>query len=225
MRCCRSAWRASSPTRSTAATATRRRGRWSAIRACRPPTRRTSRSTSARSTTSRRARSRISRDKGADMATVLKEVDAVVIGVGWTGSILARELTKAGLKVVGLERGANRTARDDFALPNVRDDLRYAVRQELFQDSQMETVTLRHSLSETALPIRRLGSFLPGVGGAGAHWNGVTWRLLPSDHKLRSHLTERYGSNAIPAEMPIEDFPVSYDELEPYYDHFEKLCG
>ena len=72
------------------------------------------------------------------MATQLKEVDAVCIGVGFTGSILARELTKAGLKVVGLERGANRTSRDDFALPNVRDDLKYAVRQELFQDTQLE---------------------------------------------------------------------------------------
>src|SRR5215472_16606450 len=161
------------------------------------------------------------------MAITLKEVDAVCVGVGFTGSILARELTKAGLKVVGLERGANRTARDDFALPSVRDDLKYAVRQELFQDAGMETVTLRHAASETALPIRRLGSFLPGtgVGGAGAHWNGVTWRLLPSDHKLRSHLTERYGRNAIPAEMTIEDFPISYDELEPYYDRFEKLLG
>ena len=65
------------------------------------------------------------------MATMLKEVDAVCIGVGFTGSILARELTKAGLKVVGLERGPNRTSRDDFAIPNVRDDLKYAVRQEL----------------------------------------------------------------------------------------------
>jgi choline dehydrogenase-like flavoprotein len=137
------------------------------------------------------------------MATVLREVDAVCIGVGFTGSILARELTKAGLKVVGLERGADRTARDDFALPSVRDDLKYAVRQELFQDTQTETVTLRHSPSETALPLRRLGSFLPGtgVGGAGSHWNGVTWRLLPSDHNLRSHLESRYGRNAVPAEM------------------------
>ncbi len=158
---------------------------------------------------------------------VLKEVDAVCIGVGFTGSILARELTKAGLKVVGLERGANRTAREDFALPSVRDDLKYAIRQELFQDTQLETVSLRHSPSETALPIRRLGSFLPGigVGGAGAHWNGVTWRLLPTDHNLRSHLESRYGKNAIPAEMTIQDFPVSYDELEPYYDRFEKLLG
>src|SRR5882757_7800256 len=161
------------------------------------------------------------------MATMLKEVDAVCIGVGFTGSILARELTKAGLKVVGLERGPNRTSRDDFALPNVRDDLKYAVRQELFQDTQTETVSLRHSPSETALPIRRLGSFLPGtgVGGAGAHWNGVTWRLMESDHILRTHLENRYGKNAIPADMTIADFPQSYAELEPYYDRFEKLCG
>src|SRR5499427_6227309 len=161
------------------------------------------------------------------MAIILKEVDAVVIGVGWTGSILARELTKAGLKVVGLERGANRTARDDFALPGVRDDLKYAVRQELFQDTQMETVSLRHSPAEKALPLRRLGSFLPGtgVGGAGAHWNGATWRLSPTDHNLRSHLQNRYGRDAISPEMTIEDYPVSYDELEPCYDRFEKLCG
>jgi gluconate 2-dehydrogenase alpha chain len=161
------------------------------------------------------------------MAVMLKEVDAVCIGVGFTGSILARELTKAGLKVVGLERGANRTSREDFALPNVRDDLKYAVRQELFQDTQLETVSLRHTPGETALPYRRLGAFLPGTGtgGAGAHWNGNTWRLLPSDHNLRTHLENRYGKNAIPAEMTIEDFPVSYDELEPHYDRFEKLLG
>jgi choline dehydrogenase-like flavoprotein len=157
----------------------------------------------------------------------LKETDAVVIGVGWTGSILARELTKAGLNVVGLERGAKRMPGEDFTIPSVRDDLKYAVRQELFQDAQLETVSLRHSPAETALPIRRLGSFLPGtdLGGAGAHWNGMTWRWLPSDHKLRSHITERYGKDAIPEDMTIEDLPVSYDELEPYYDKFEKLCG
>ena len=39
------------------------------------------------------------------MVTKLKDVDVVVIGMGWTGSILSRELTKAGLQVVGLERG------------------------------------------------------------------------------------------------------------------------
>ena len=161
------------------------------------------------------------------MATTLKEVDAVVIGVGWTGSILARELTKAGLNVVGLERGAYRMPREDFTLPAVRDDLKYVQRHELFQDTQMETVTVRHSPAEGALPIRRLGSFLPGtnLGGAGTHWNGNTWRGTPYDHAPRSRITERYGANAIPDDMPIADYPVSYDELEPFYDKFEKLAG
>ena len=46
----------------------------------------------------------------------LKAVDAVMVGMGWSGSIMARELTKAGLMVVGLERGADRSPREDFAL-------------------------------------------------------------------------------------------------------------
>jgi gluconate 2-dehydrogenase alpha chain len=114
------------------------------------------------------------------MATLLKEVDAVVIGVGWTGSILARELTKAGLNVVGLERGAKRTPRDDFTLPNVRDELKYVNRHELFQDTQMETVTLRHSPAETALPIRRLGSFLPAPAPIGTATHGGSCPMTTS---------------------------------------------
>src|SRR3954447_21961611 len=109
------------------------------------------------------------------MATMLKETDAVVIGMGWTGAILARELTKSGLNVVGLERGGSRSPREDFTLPAIRDELKYVQRQELFQDAQAETVTLRHEPSETALPMRKLGAFLPGsgLGGAGTHWNGL----------------------------------------------------
>ena len=42
---------------------------------------------------------------------------------------------------------------------------------------------------------------------------------------LRSHLTERYGRNAIPADLTIQDWGVTYDELEPHFDRFEKLCG
>jgi gluconate 2-dehydrogenase alpha chain len=161
------------------------------------------------------------------MATRLKEVDAVIVGMGWTGAVLARELTKAGLTVIGLERGPQRSAAEDFSLPAVRDELKYAHRHELFQDTQQETVTLRHEPGEDALPMRRLGAFLPGtgLGGAGTHWNGLHWRLLPSDLALRSHLTARYGRSASPADMPIADFGVSYAELEPYYDRFEKLCG
>jgi len=161
------------------------------------------------------------------MATRLQEVDAVMVGMGWTGSIMARELTKAGLTVVGLERGGDIKPSEDFALPGVRDELKYSRRLELIQDPAIETLTFRHRPSESALPMRRFGSFLPGnsVGGAANHWGGHTWRYLPSDHVLRTHLTQRYGAKMIPEDMPIQDWAITYDELEPYYDKFEKLCG
>jgi gluconate 2-dehydrogenase alpha chain len=157
----------------------------------------------------------------------LKPVDVVVVGVGWAGSIIARELTRAGLNVVGLERGPLRRPADDFTLPGIRDELRYAVRQELFQDTATETVTMRHGLNETALPIRRWGAFTPGtgLGGAGSHWNGMHWRYLPYDLNPRRHIIQRYGRNAIPAEMTIGDFGIEWDEIEPYYARFEALCG
>ena len=161
------------------------------------------------------------------MATRLKEVDAVMVGMGWTGSIMARELTKAGLTVVGLERGEDLTPRENFALPNVRDELKYTHRLELVQDPALETLTFRHRPSDHALPMRRMGSFLPGnsVGGAANHWGGLHWRYLPSDHLCRSHIVERYGAKVIPADMTIQDWAMTYDELEPYYDRFDKLCG
>jgi gluconate 2-dehydrogenase alpha chain len=151
------------------------------------------------------------------MATRLKEVDAVMVGMGWTGSIMARELTKAGLTVLGLERGEDLSPRENFALPAVRDELRYSYRLELIQDPALETVTFRHRPSESALPMRRFGSFLPGnsVGGAANHWGGQHWRYLPSDHRTRSHIVERYGAQAIPDDMPIQDWAMTYDELEP----------
>jgi gluconate 2-dehydrogenase alpha chain len=161
------------------------------------------------------------------MTTRLKDVDAVMVGMGWTGAILARELTKAGLNVVGLERGPDRTPGENFTLPGVRDELRYSRRLELMQDNSTDTITFRNAAAETALPIRRFGAFLPGegVGGSGIHWGGLHWRFLPTDFRIRSHLTERYGAKAIPEDMTIQDWPVSYDELEPYYDRFDKLCG
>ena len=161
------------------------------------------------------------------MVTRLKEVDAVMVGMGWTGSIMARELTRAGLQVVGLERGPDMTPAEDFALPGIRDELRYTQRLEMIQDPAMETLTFRHRPSESALPMRRFGSFLPGngVGGAANHWGGHTWRFLPTDPVTRSHLVERYGASMIPEGMTVQDWAMSYAELEPYYDKFERLCG
>ena len=137
------------------------------------------------------------------MATRLKEVDAVMVGMGWTGSIMARELTKAGLTVIGLERGEDITPREHFALPNVRDELKYTHRLELVQDPALETLTFRHRPSDSALPMRRMGSFLPGnsVGGAANHWGGLHWRYHPTDHLCRSHIANRYGANVIPEDI------------------------
>ena len=61
--------------------------------------------------------------------TKLREVDAVLLGVGLVGSIVGRELTKAGLKVVGLERGEPRFTVPDFQGPQIHDELRYSVRK------------------------------------------------------------------------------------------------
>src|SRR4051812_71636 len=157
------------------------------------------------------------------MATKLKEVDAVIVGLGWTGGILAKELTEAGMKVVALERGDVRSTDKDFAVPNVRDELRYVLRHELMQNAARDTLTIRNNPSQEPLPMRRLGSFLPGegVGGSGTHWSGHTWRWTDMEFKVRSMYEERYGKSFIPADMTIQDWGITYDELEPYYDKFE----
>ncbi|MET3290776.1 UNVERIFIED_CONTAM: gluconate 2-dehydrogenase alpha chain [Brevibacillus sp. OAP136] len=158
------------------------------------------------------------------MAKKLPKVDVVLVGVGWGGGIIAQELTKAGLNVLGLERGKERKTEDYFM---VHDELRYALRYELMQDLSKETVTFRSNEKVRALPMRSYGSFLlgDGLGGAGVHWNGQTYRYLPYDFQIRSKTTERYGAAKIPKEMTIQDWGITYDELEPYYDKFEKLCG
>lgn len=162
------------------------------------------------------------------MATIKKpSVDAVLVGFGWTGAIMGMELTAAGLKVLALERGENRDTVPDFAYPRITDELSYGIRGTLFQNLSKETVTIRHTPADVAVPYRQHGSFLlgDGVGGAGVHWNGHHWRALPADLQLRSTYEARYGKKFIPEGMYLQDFGVSYDELEPHFDMFEKICG
>ena len=161
------------------------------------------------------------------MATKLPAVDAVLVGFGWTAAIVAQELTEAGLNVLALERGAFRDTIPDFSPTHIQDELRYAVRKATFEEPERETLTFRNNAGETALLMRHLGSFLPGVGvgGAGVHWNGQNWRYLPTDFRIRSHIEERYGKKFIPDDMTVQDWPLSYDDLEPYYDQWEYLCG
>jgi gluconate 2-dehydrogenase alpha chain len=161
------------------------------------------------------------------MATKLPPTDVVTIGLGWTGSMVGKSMTDAGLRVVSIERGPWRDTATDFPPSYSPDELRYAVRLDLFARTAQSTLTFRNKPNQTALPIREWGAFLlpNGVGGAGLHWNAQTWRFLPSDFVLKSHLTERYGAKFLPEDMTIQDWGVTYDELEPYFDKFERLCG
>ena len=157
----------------------------------------------------------------------LSEVDVVVVGLGWTGGILSKELSEAGLKVVALERGRMFSTAEDFQVPQVRDELRYVQRHELMQNTARDTLTIRNNPSQDALPMRKLGSFLPGegAGGSGMHWSGHTWRWSDMEFKVRTMYEERYGKNFIPADMTIQDWGITYAELEPYYDKFERVAA
>lgn len=158
------------------------------------------------------------------MAKTLDKVDVVTVGVGWVGGIIAAECAKAGMKVIGLERGENRGTADYLM---VHDEFRYAIRYELMQDLSKETITFRNNRKMRALPMRQMGSFLlgEGLGGAGTHWNGMTYRFLPYDFEIKSATEKKYGKNKLPAEYTIKDWGITYDELEPYFDKFEKTIG
>jgi gluconate 2-dehydrogenase alpha chain len=161
------------------------------------------------------------------MVQRLKEVDVVVIGVGMVGSIVAKELAAAGYKVVGLERGDTRFTVPEFQSPAMHDELRFAVRKAMMQDNTRETVTFRNHGSQLALPLRRWEGFLPGtgLGGAMVHWNGQTYRFHANDFQLASRTRERYGKNFLDTDLTIQDWGVTYDDLEPHYDRFEYLLG
>src|ERR1700754_1159801 len=157
------------------------------------------------------------------MARRMKEVDVVIVGLGWTGGGPAKEANEAGRQGGAVEGGARGSPEKDDAVPNIRDELRYVIRHDLMQNTARDTLTIRNNPSQEALPMRRLGSFLPGevVGGSAVHWSGHTWRWTDMEFKVRSMYEERYGKNFIPADMTIQDWGISYDELEPYYDKFE----
>jgi choline dehydrogenase-like flavoprotein len=87
------------------------------------------------------------------MAERKRQVDAVIIGYGWTGAIMAKTLTDAGLSVVALERGPGRDTSPDFEYPRIADELKYGIRGDLWQPLANETVTIRHGMHDVAARI------------------------------------------------------------------------
>src|SRR5215831_9368509 len=152
------------------------------------------------------------------MAT--EKTDVVIVGMGAVGGILAAELGKAGMKVIGLERGPRLTTADFAA----QDELRYFQRQDLRPSAKRQPITWRPNpkVRATPLPILNYGN---QAGGGTVHYGAVSWRFHEDDFRVRSHTMERYGAAAIPKDSSVADWPLSYADLEPYYDRAEYDLG
>ena len=155
------------------------------------------------------------------MATKRKKVDVVIIGMGAAGGIAALPLARAGLDIVALEAGGRHTPRD-FVPDEVRNDLRSWLGR---SKALLEVPTVRTDASEDARPPQGKVVMANGVGGSSNHWTGQSWRLVPWNFRERSNTIRRYGAGAIPQAMNVADWPVSYNELEPFYDTAERVMG
>jgi len=155
----------------------------------------------------------------------LPRTDIAIVGGGWTGLLLAKEIAqRTALNVTVLERGGARRA-EDYA--NGMDELDFNVRFSLMQDYSKETATLRYTPRDRAIPIRQLGNFLPGngTGGAGEHWGAFYPRHVPDLFEMYTKTVERYGEKKLPEGHAIVDWGVTWADIEPYYTRSDKLIG
>jgi gluconate 2-dehydrogenase alpha chain len=155
----------------------------------------------------------------------LKPVDVAIVGGGLVGLTMAKEITaRTSLSVLVLERGQPRKLSDYAA---GMDELDYALRFRMMQNLAEETSTHRHSLRDSAVPVRQYGSFNPGtgVGGAAEHWGAISYRFYPEQFRLGSYLRERYAGAQLPENVAVQNWGFTYDELEPYYWRAEQLMG
>jgi choline dehydrogenase-like flavoprotein len=150
----------------------------------------------------------------------MKRVNAVVIGAGAAGGIVAKELACAGLSVVLLERGKWYTAADCR-----KDDLRNqrtTVLGNAFgpeEEGNPRVWLDADGHPHTALPNE--GSYQNNaacVGGGTLSYGAQAWRYLPQDFRMRS----TYGA---PSGSSLEDWPITYDDLEPFYEKAEWEIG
>ncbi len=144
--------------------------------------------------------------------------DAVIIGSGAAGGAVAFVLAKAGYKVALLEKG-RWMKREDFS----KDEIAYCRRDIVTPNLFREFHTIEEKRDGRWIPktTYELGwSFWNGniVGGSSNLMSGMFHRMHPDDFKL----LERYG----PIEgANIVDWPITYEDLEPYYDMAEALVG
>jgi gluconate 2-dehydrogenase alpha chain len=159
--------------------------------------------------------------KGAEPPT--GPADVVLVGVGAMGSVVAPILARAGLRVVGLEAGPWRT-RNDF-LPDELGSAYYC-RGEMGPKFLSETPRWRRNAGEpTREATFSLGRMMNGVGGSVIHWGGALRRCHPHHFRYLTHVRESFGEGALPEGHTLVDWPVTYEDLEPYYTKVEYLIG
>ena len=148
------------------------------------------------------------------MASKLKpdRTEVCIIGAGASGAAAAKVLCEAGVRVVALERGPWRH-RESFG----GDELANINRYNLWPDPILNPRTWRETEGEPA----RTGLFCPVpqmVGGGTVHWQGWLPRFTPNDFRLRTIAGDLPGAS-------LADWPITYDELEPYYTKVEWAFG
>ena len=150
----------------------------------------------------------------------LKHTNAVVIGAGAGGGIVAKELACAGMEVVLLERGEWVTAADDR-----KDDLRNQRTSVLGapfgpDDGGNPRVYVdRNGREQVVYPSRgNYGNNAMCVGGGTASYGAMAWRFMPQDFRMKSIYGAVEGST-------LEDWPITYDDLEPFYEKAEYEIG
>ncbi|MEQ8955968.1 MAG: GMC family oxidoreductase, partial [Gammaproteobacteria bacterium] len=141
-------------------------------------------------------------------------VDFVVIGSGAAGGIVARELSMAGHSVVILEQGPHLQAAD-FK----HDEWAYDIENELMWNGRKgHPQTFRKNENETAQPVGLALAYAHNVGGSSVHFSGNFWRFRPIDFMEATVKGTIPGTN-------FSDWPISYEDLEPYYTKVDWEVG
>jgi gluconate 2-dehydrogenase alpha chain len=153
----------------------------------------------------------------------MTDCDAVIIGSGPAGATAAEVLTSAGWSVIVLEKGRNHLLdlEPPFApLGHVsNDEIKFFKRHFLGPDPFLEPRTYRRDEADGDRLFAGEVNNLPStVGGGGFHADGKVPRFRAVDFKTHSELGPIDGADVV-------DWPIDYDEMEPYYAEAEKVIG
>jgi gluconate 2-dehydrogenase alpha chain len=155
-------------------------------------------------------------------AEVPANPDILIVGGGAVGNFMALKFVQAGLQVVILEAGPARTGRersmDELLATAFRNDGGTAK----FND---EVPTWRTGPNEQAKRAVMSQGLETALGGNSVAWGAVAMRFYEDDFRIRSVTVAKYGEDRIPAGSTLADWPLSYAELEPFYEEAEDLLG